>query len=208
MEAANKRTSYTKPIRRQARNTLNLVSDVVERLLDQSLPPPMHSDSKTAKTKVLFVCWGNICRSPMAEGIFRRMVADRGLLGEIFVDSAGTGGHTTGKRSDWRARACLRKRGINISDKRARQFVRSDFKSFDYIVVMDHGNFNEVVGLADDSNKATKVTLLLSYLPGREPSDIADPYGKSRRMFEETCLLIEKGCQALLQHIVILGSHG
>jgi protein-tyrosine phosphatase len=181
---------------------MNQTLDMVERLLDRSSPPPIHSDSKTAKIKVLFVCWGNVCRSPMAEGIFRQMVAERGLLGEIFVDSAGTGGHNVGKRSDWRARACLRKRRINISDRRARQFTRSDFKFFDYIVVMDHGNFNDVVRLTHDSNEANKVTLLLGYLGDEELLDIADPFGKSLEVFEETCLLIERSCRALLQRIV------
>jgi protein-tyrosine phosphatase len=202
MEAAKKGTRYTKRIRRLARNSMNLTFDFIERLLDRSCPPPIRSDSKTAKIKVLFVCWGNVCRSPMAEGIFRQMVAERGLLGEIFVDSAGTGGHNIGKRYDWRARACLRKRQINISNRRARQVNNIDFKFFDYIIVMDHKNLNAVLELAQDPSEMKKVSLLLSHMHENKPSDIPDPFGESLKGFERICLLIEKGCRALLENIV------
>lgn len=202
MEAAKKRTSYTKRIRRLARNSINLTFDLIERLLDLSSPSPIHSDPKTARIKVLFVCWGNVCRSPMAEGIFRQMVAERDLLRDVFVDSAGTGGHNIGKRCDWRARACLRKRQINISDRRARQFDKRDFKFFDYIIVMDHKNLNAVLELTQDPSDAKKVSLLLSYLHENKPVDIPDPYGESMKRFEGICMLIQEGCRALFENIV------
>ena len=86
---------------------------------------------------VLFVCLGNICRSPTAEGVFRKLVEDRGLAGHVMIDSCGTGNWHLGKAPDTRAQAAARKRGVDISALRARQIEQADLKKFDFVIVMD-----------------------------------------------------------------------
>ena len=132
-------------------------------------------------TKVLMVCLGNICRSPLAEGILQSKVpAD-----EIYVDSAGTGGYHIGNRPDPRSIAIGLKYGIDISQQRCRKFTSQDFKEFDHIFVMDHSNYRNVVALAANDQEATKVKLLLEG-SGNDTVEVPDPYYGGDDGFEKS----------------------
>jgi protein-tyrosine phosphatase len=175
--------------------------DSVHLAIDDPGPPPIKARSSNAKIRILFVCWGNVCRSPMAEGFFQELLAERNLLEVIAVDSAGISDHNVGKRPHWRARQCMRKRGINISNRRARQFASSDFDVFDRIIVMDHSNLNDLQRMTRNESDRRKVHLLLDYVPGANVGDIPDPWAKNAEYFETVCDLIEHGCLCLLEDI-------
>ena len=123
--------------------------------------------------RVLFVCLGNICRSPLAEAAFRREAEAAGLAVEI--DSAGTGHWHVGKPPDRRAQAVALDGGVDISGLRARQLVQSDYRDFTHIFAMDHENLAEIEAAAPDGASA-KIALLLSQIPGREGDAVVDPY--------------------------------
>jgi len=145
--------------------------------------------------RVLFVCLGNICRSPTAEGVMRHLLRERGLNGEIEVASAGTGGWHIGKAPDQRATAAARKRGIVLAG-RAQQVRRSDFADYDLLVAMDRSNFRDLLQLAPDQASREKVRLLLA------DADVPDPYYGGERGFDEVLDLVTEGCEQLLDELV------
>ena len=138
------------------------------------------------------VCLGNICRSPLAEGILRSKV-DTSL---IQVDSAGTAGYHIGNPPDPRSVAVARKYQIDISQQRCRRFVREDFERFDHIFVMDQSNYQDVMEVAKDSGHFEKVRLLLEEIE-MGPSEVPDPYYGGDSGFEYVFDLIDKACDAL-----------
>src|SRR5699024_8484616 len=124
------------------------------------------------KLKVLMVCLGNICRSPLAEGILKSKVdADR-----VEVDSAGTGNYHIGALPDPRSIKVAQENGIDITDQRARQFTEADFEEFDYIFVMDQSNYENVIRLAPSKEHHRKVHLLLNELNPGADEEVPDPY--------------------------------
>ncbi len=143
--------------------------------------------------RVLMVCLGNICRSPIAEGLMRSMAASRGLSAE--VDSAGTVYYHVGEKADKRSIACLQRHGIDITQHRARLVKPSDFDYYDIIYAMDNHNLRELFQLADNETKKLKVKLLLSHNPV-ENQEVPDPYYGTESDFEtvyELCkIAIEK----------------
>ncbi|NNF81879.1 MAG: low molecular weight phosphotyrosine protein phosphatase [Flavobacteriaceae bacterium] len=145
------------------------------------------------KTKVLMVCLGNICRSPLAEGILKSKV-DSTL---IEVDSAGTAGYHIGNPPDLRSIAVARKYQIDISKQRCRRFVREDFDRFDHIFVMDQSNYQDVMEIAEESNHYEKVKLLLEEVE-LGPSEVPDPYYGGDSGFEYVFELIDQACNALI----------
>ena len=147
---------------------------------------------------VLFVCMGNICRSPTAEGVFRQLVEDRGLTGKVRVDSAGTHAYHTGEPPDRRSQAAARSRGYDLSGQRARQITRGDCQTFDYILTMDQSNFERVSALCD-APKAV-IAPLLSYAPELGRLDVPDPYYEGG--FEKVLDLIEPAAEKLLAAII------
>lgn len=147
--------------------------------------------------RVLFVCMGNICRSPMAEAVFRRQVADAGLDGRFIIDSAGTGSWHVGEPPHHGTLAVLARRGIDPGDQRARQITRHDFDRFDYIVAMDHENLAALERFRRDGR--ARVSLLLSHAPGLSVREVPDPYYTGG--FDHVFDLIEAGCRGLLGHI-------
>jgi len=201
----NNRLRGSSPLRKFLVRTiwraLDHLLDAWQLALDSLGPAPISADSSGAQVRILFVCYGNICRSPMAEGILRQLLALRGLLGQITVDSAGTGVQNVGKRPHWRARACARKRGVNISDLRARQFSSNDFERFDYILVMDQTNLSDVMRSRRGEEGRKKVSMLLDHVPDAKSREISDPVGKGTKHFEEVYDLIERGCLGLLEEI-------
>ena len=153
-----------------------------------------------APYRVCFVCLGNICRSPMAESVFRRRLEEAGLDGVVEVDSAGTGPWHVGERADPRAAAALRRRGY-LTDHVAWQFRRESFACWDLVVALDRGHLGELRELAPDPAVAERVRLLRSFdASGVDGSpDVPDPYYGRERGFDRCLDLIEPACAGLLE---------
>ena len=144
---------------------------------------------------VLFVCFGNICRSPLAEFVFKDMVEKAGLQTKIYVESAGTIGYHIGDPVDRRSAEVMRKHGISCEGKRSRQIVQSDFDEFDYIIVMDEQNLDDVNEICPPG-KDCIIKLLLDYDGG---GIVDDPYYTLD--FDKAYYDIERGCRGLLKEI-------
>jgi len=145
--------------------------------------------------KILMVCLGNICRSPLAEGILSSKISKM----KVTVDSAGTAGYHVGSKPDPRAIDIAKKNNIDISTLRARKFERSDFINFDKIYVMDKNNFNDVIGLAENKNEASKVILITDILDS--DSFVPDPYYGDLADFVKVFNLLDKICQKIANKI-------
>ena len=141
------------------------------------------------------VCLGNICRSPLAEGILNNKISNM----KVTVDSAGTAGYHVGSKPDPRAIDIAKKNNIDISTLRARKFERSDFINFDKIYVMDKNNFNDVIGLAENKNEASKVILITDILDS--DSFVPDPYYGDLADFVKVFNLLDKICQKIANKI-------
>ncbi len=142
------------------------------------------------------VCLGNICRSPLAEGILQSMTDPD----KVLVDSAGTGGYHLGNRPDGRSIAVARKYGIDISAQRCRQFETADFDNFDLIYAMDHSNLDHLASLATSRKDREKLRLLLEEVPGL-PSEVPDPYYGGEKGFERVFQLISSACEAISRNL-------
>jgi protein-tyrosine phosphatase len=154
------------------------------------------------KTKVLFVCMGNICRSPAAEGIFKKMVRAEGLQDKIHVDSCGTGGWHAGDAPDTRMIAHAMKRGYDLRELEARQIsAPDDLKNFDYILTMDDSNLKHVRALDVKAEHAAKIKPLVSFCRVHQIAEVPDPYYKEDQGFEHVLDLLEDACAELLQHL-------
>jgi protein-tyrosine phosphatase len=150
--------------------------------------------------KILFVCAGNICRSPTAEGVMARLVAEAGLGGRVELDSAGTGAWHVGELPDPRTRAAARKRGLDLTH-RARQLRRADLDGFDLIAVMDRENLRHVTVMAAARARAA-IRLLRSFDPtAPEGAIVPDPYAGGPDGFEEVLDICERACTGLLAHV-------
>ena len=149
---------------------------------------------------VLFVCMGNICRSPIAEGVFRQRVADASLSHLIRVDSAGTHGYHIGARPDARAQAAATRRRYDLSGLRARQVTREDIEVFDYVLAMDRDNLTYLNGLASPGDRK-KPQLFLDYATNIHLREVPDPYYGPNEGFELVLDLAEDASLGLLTHI-------
>jgi len=152
--------------------------------------------------KILFVCLGNICRSPTADGVLKKLISDYETKTnkklDIFVDSAGTGNWHVGDPPDPRSIACAKKNGIDISKLKARTFSHHDFNNFDEIYVMDKSNLNNVLNLADKPEEKEKVKLLLSLNHDSDVQEVPDPYLDKDEGFQQVFDLIFKSCEQIL----------
>lgn len=148
---------------------------------------------------VLFVCLGNICRSPSAEGVFRHLVDRAGLAQSIITDSAGTGAYHVGQPPDTRAQAAARSRGIDLSDLRARQAVANDFHLFDYVIAMDHSNHEDLLSLCPFGQES-RLHLFLTFAPEAKQTEVPDPYYGDAG-FDAVLDMLEVASQGLLDHI-------
>ncbi|WP_422348237.1 low molecular weight protein-tyrosine-phosphatase [Flagellimonas sp.] len=148
------------------------------------------------KTKVLMVCLGNICRSPLAEGVLRSKIDE----GAIFVDSAGTAGYHVGNAPDKRSIAVALKHGIDISHQKCRKFSANDFQEFDVIYVMDLSNFSNVLRLANSREDEKKVKLLLDEVD-LGFNEVPDPYYGGPDGFENVYQMVDMACEVIAQKL-------
>jgi protein-tyrosine phosphatase len=151
-------------------------------------------------TRVLFVCMGNICRSPTAEGVFRDMVERAGLADTIHIDSAGTHDYHVGHPPDARAQAAAARRGYDLSKLRARQVADSDFAAFDFVLAMDQHNRSLLLQQCPPEYHA-KVRLFLEFAAGEVPLEVPDPYYGDAQGFERVLDLVENAAQGLMCEI-------
>lgn len=158
------------------------------------------TEGKRKKIRLLFVCLGNICRSPAAEGIMATVVKKNDLQDMIEVDSAGTSGWHEGELPDERMRSHGEGRGYNF-DSHARKFRKSDFDNFDYILVMDRQNFSNVRSLATGKEQTDKIHMMTEFSRQYTHDHIPDPYYGGASGFELVLDLLEDACEGLLQTI-------
>jgi protein-tyrosine phosphatase len=154
-----------------------------------------------AKRRILFVCLGNICRSPMAEGAFRRAAEAKGVLHLFDIDSAGLGHWHIGQAPDPRAQHAARKRGIDISSQSARQVKHADFARFDLILAMDGDNYRELVQLAPREQRQ-KIGHFLDFAPQMATKDVPDPFFGGPEEFDHALDLIEQAADGLLADLL------
>ncbi len=150
--------------------------------------------------KVLFVCMGNICRSPTAQGVFTGLLRRHGLEGRVLVDSAGTHAYHVGSAPDPRASAAAAKRGADLSSQRARKVAAEDFVTFDYILAMDRDNLEILEALCPPEQR-DKLRLLLEFAPDTGVDEVPDPYYGGVAGFERVLDLIEVAAEGLLREI-------
>ncbi|HEY6656009.1 MAG TPA: low molecular weight protein-tyrosine-phosphatase [Methyloceanibacter sp.] len=150
-----------------------------------------------ATHRILFVCLGNICRSPMAEGVFRRVAEEEGLIDRFEIDSAGLGDWHIGQAPDHRAQKAARSRGVDISDQSARQVVDEDFDRFDLLLVMDRSNYAELKARAPHEARA-KIRPFLDFAPHVGTRDVPDPFFGGAEGFDRALDLIEAAARGLL----------
>jgi protein-tyrosine phosphatase len=151
--------------------------------------------------RICFVCLGNICRSPTAEGVMRSLLGREGLDAKVIVESAGTADYHSGDLPDQRSRAAAQARGVPLTS-RARQFVAPDFERLDYVLAMDAENVRNLTRLAPDAAARAKIRLLRSFDPASPPdAAVPDPYHGGEHGFEEVLDLCESACRGLLGHL-------
>ncbi len=150
--------------------------------------------------KVLFVCLGNICRSPTAEGVFRTLVDAEGLSESISADSAGTAAYHIGNPPDPRSQAAALKRGIDLSALRARKVDKGDFRQFDFLLAMDIDNHADLMAICPPGNE-NKVHLMLDFMEGESMKNVPDPYYTGGDGFEVVLDLVTAASRGLLRDI-------
>jgi len=147
--------------------------------------------------RVLFVCMGNICRSPTAEGVFRKLVVDAGLEDIVQTDSAGTHAYHVGESPDSRAQLTAQGRGIDLSAIRARRVLTQDFEVFDYVLAMDRDNY-EILSELAPSEHVHKLRLFMEFAPELGTQEVPDPYYGGPRGFEKVFDMVEAAARGLL----------
>ena len=143
---------------------------------------------------------GNICRSPTADGVFRKLLDEQTFSDSVVVDSAGTGDWNLGKAPDQRAQAAAGKRGYDLSDLRARLVTMDDFEQFDHILVMDENNYKDLLAMAPAHHHA-KICMFLEHAPQFNLTAVPDPYNDGEDRFEYVLDLVEAASSGLLEHI-------
>lgn len=147
--------------------------------------------------KILMVCLGNICRSPLAEGILASKLSDE----NFFVDSAGTAGYHIGSQPDKRSIAIAKTKGVDITYQRARQFQAKDFDEFDFIYAMDSSNYKDILKLAPNKESKAKVKMILNELFPGENVDVPDPYYGSENGFSTVFDMLDQACEIIAEKL-------
>jgi len=148
-------------------------------------------------TKILMVCLGNICRSPLAEGILKSKL----FRANVVIDSAGTGAYHIGEKPDNRSIAIAKINGIDISDQRARKFLVEDFDEFDLIYVMDNENYRDVIAMARNINDKAKVKMILNEVFPKDNLDVPDPYLGGDYGFKNVFKMLDEACEIIAKKI-------
>jgi len=158
--------------------------------------------SDSPRTSVLFVCLGNICRSPLAEGVFVHLVAEAGLTDRFEIDSAGTGAWHVGEAADARARMVASRHGVELVSS-ARQITEADVLRFDYLIAMDRENLRNIKRMADAAGSEAHVHLLREFDPATngDADEVPDPYYGGASGFETVYEMVNRSCQGLLERI-------
>ncbi len=155
----------------------------------------------TPRTSVLFVCLGNICRSPLAEGIFTSLVVEAGLEDRFEIESAGTGAWHVGERPDARAEMVANQHGVDLVSE-ARQITEEDLHRFDYVIAMDRENLRNIQRMADASDADAQIHLLREFDPeGDAGAEVPDPYYGGASGFENVYEMVHRSCRALLDRL-------
>lgn len=149
------------------------------------------------KTKILMVCLGNICRSPLAEGI----LASKLDPAKFKVDSAGTAGYHVGELPDQRSIKTAKQHGIDISYQRCRKFVSQDFQAFDYIFAMDQSNYDNILSLAKTQEDRAKVQLILNQISPNSNAEVPDPYYGGDQGFENVYQMLDEACRIFAEKL-------
>jgi protein-tyrosine phosphatase len=152
------------------------------------------------KIKVLFVCLGNICRSPLAEAIFKHKVKERGVESQIFADSCGTSNYHIGDNPDPRTIANAKKNGVTI-DHCGRQLTAEDIRDFDYVLAMDASNFTNIQRLLKDDKHKPKIQMMRDYDP-KGKGDVPDPYYGGEKNFQEVFEILDRTLERFLDKIL------
>jgi protein-tyrosine phosphatase len=166
-----------------------------------SAQPTPVPETAPEPTRLLFVCWGNICRSPTAEGIMRRLVAEAGMSDAVEIDSAGTSDEHAGCLPDRRALAEADARGIDLRDQRARRVRPDDWDRFDLLLVADDMVERRLLRLAPDEAARAKVHRMTAFGPDAHVHDVPDPYYGGPDGFQQVYDLLERSCAGLLDHV-------
>ncbi|HBE67040.1 MAG TPA: protein tyrosine phosphatase [Planctomycetaceae bacterium] len=160
----------------------------------------MTSDSSTPKRRVLFVCLGNICRSPAAEGVLQTLAVQQGVADDIFVDSAGTSSYHIGEPADRRMRLAASNRDIELTS-RSRMVSPRDIAEFDLVIAMDHKNLRELKALVNEV-ESQHIRLLSDYLEGDWPDEVPDPYYGGDEGFEQVLDMLQAASPAILDELL------
>ena len=162
----------------------------------------MNFSERKSPLKILFVCLGNICRSPAAQGVMQRMIDERGLASQFYLDSAGTYGGHAGELPDRRMRVHAQRRGYNLTH-RSRRVTGSDFEEFDVIVAMDSSNYRDLQEMAATVEECDKIIKMGDYILHYQYYDhIPDPYYEGAEGFELVLNLLEDACESLLDELL------
>jgi len=153
------------------------------------------------KIKILFICLGNICRSPAAEGVMASLIEKEGLSELISVDSAGTLGYHQGESADPRMKVHAEKRGYNLTSISRKFIPQKDFDEFDYIITMDNSNFKDIKKLDSGNKHKDKVFKMAQFIKNYKVSEVPDPYYEGPEGFEYVLDLIEDGCNEILHKV-------
>lgn len=165
----------------------------------------MAADASAPKTSILFVCMGNICRSPTAEAVFRKRAEEAGLADRLVIDSAGTHAYHVGKSPDRRSREAAERRGIDMSGIRARKVTADDLETFDYVLAMDRDNLSILLTLHEEAEARTRPRLFLEFA-GADRDEVPDPYYGGAKGFDHVLDLVERAVEGLLTEVGRRGS--
>lgn len=153
-------------------------------------------------TSVLFICMGNICRSPTAEGVFRYVVKQADMADQIKIDSAGTHAYHIGESPDRRSQSTAKENGVDLSSQRARLVVLEDFDRFDYIIAMDRSNYEDLKRLTETKEQQQKLSLFMQYAKDWDNDEVPDPYYGGGNGFNQVFDMVMSASEGLLDHIV------
>ncbi|MDH5474226.1 MAG: low molecular weight phosphotyrosine protein phosphatase [Cyclobacteriaceae bacterium] len=151
--------------------------------------------------RVLFVCLGNICRSPLAEGIFQRLIEHNNLMDSILCDSCGTSNYHIGGQPDPRTKENAILNGVPLNHK-ARQFTVDDFNDFDYIIPMDSDNYNDIMSFPEAKFSNSVIKLMRAYDSEGKGEDVPDPYFGGSQGFQNVYTILDRSCNVLLQELI------